>query len=109
LHKAFLWRSIHGFSGHLMKNEIPPLPTQSRSFLTIALIEMWERFGYYGMQALIVYFMVGGWIGDKVLGTKRSMVLGAGRPRPHGRLRIDGRPHREHLVLVRRPWRGGRG
>jgi proton-dependent oligopeptide transporter, POT family len=87
-----------------MKPEIPPLPTQSRSFLTIALIEMWERFGYYGMQALIVYFMVqrlgfddiranlvwsaaaaliyvspaiGGWIGDKVLGTKRSMVLGA--------------------------------
>ena len=87
-----------------MKTEIPPLPTQSRSFLTIALIEMWERFGYYGMQALIVYFMVqrlgfddsranlvwsaaaaliyvspaiGGWIGDKVLGTKRSMVLGA--------------------------------
>jgi POT family proton-dependent oligopeptide transporter len=41
-----------------MKTEIPPLPTQSRSFLTIALIEMWERFGYYGMQALIVYFMV---------------------------------------------------
>jgi len=88
-----------------MKTEIPPLPyTQSRSFLTIALIEMWERFGYYGMQALIVYFMVqrlgfddsranlvwsaaaaliyvapavGGWIGDKVLGTRRSMVLGA--------------------------------
>ena len=91
-----------------MKNEIPPLPTanrsQTRSFLTVALIELWERFGYYGMQALIVYFMVqrlgfedsranlvwsaaaaliyvapaiGGWIGDKVLGTKRSMVLGA--------------------------------
>jgi POT family proton-dependent oligopeptide transporter len=78
--------------------------TQTRSFLTIALIELWERFGYYGMQALIVYFMVqrlgfpdsranlvwsaaaaliyvapavGGWIGDKVLGTRRTMVLGA--------------------------------
>jgi len=88
-----------------MKTEIPPLPyTQTRSFLTIALIELWERFGYYGMQALIVYYMVerlgfddsranlvwsaaaaliyvapaiGGWIGDKVLGTKRSMYLGA--------------------------------
>jgi POT family proton-dependent oligopeptide transporter len=70
----------------------------------MAMIELWERFGYYGMQALIVYFMVerlrfddsranlvwsaaaaliyvapaiGGWIGDKVLGTKRCMVLGA--------------------------------
>jgi POT family proton-dependent oligopeptide transporter len=88
-----------------MKTEIPPLRyTQTRSFLTVALIELWERFGYYGMQALIVYYMVerlgfedsranlvwsaaaaliyvapaiGGWIGDKVLGTKRSMYLGA--------------------------------
>lgn len=88
-----------------MKTEIPPpRHTQTRSFLTVALIELWERFGYYGMQALIVYYMVerlgfedsranlvwsaaaaliyvapaiGGWIGDKVLGTKRSMVIGA--------------------------------
>jgi proton-dependent oligopeptide transporter, POT family len=81
-----------------------PSYTQTRSFATIALIELWERFGYYGMQALIVYFMVqrlgfddsranlvwsafsalvyvspaiGGWVGDKVLGTKRCMLLGA--------------------------------
>jgi len=88
-----------------MKTETLPLPyTQTRSFLTVALIELWERFGYYGMQALIVYYMVerlgfedsranlvwsaaaaliyvapaiGGWIGDKILGTKRSMYLGA--------------------------------
>lgn len=91
-----------------MKNDIPPQVgqpmSQTRSFLTVALIELWERFGYYGMQALIVYFMVqrlgfedsranlvwgaaaaliyvapaiGGWIGDKVLGTRRCMVLGA--------------------------------
>ena len=92
-----------------MKNEIPPLSpalpyTQTRSFLTVALIELWERFGYYGMQALIVYYMVqrlgfedsranmvwsaaaaliyvapaiGGWIGDKVLGTRRSTYIGA--------------------------------
>lgn len=78
--------------------------TQTRSFMTIALLELWERFGYYGMQALIVYFMVqrlgfddsranlvwsacaaliyvspaiGGWIGDKVLGTKRCVIIGA--------------------------------
>ncbi|MCC2957321.1 oligopeptide:H+ symporter [Massilia sp. IC2-477] len=91
-----------------MKNEFPPQVgqpmNQTRSFLTVALIELWERFGYYGMQALIVYFMVqrlgfedsranlvwgaaaaliyvapaiGGWIGDKVLGTRRCMILGA--------------------------------
>ena len=33
-------------------------PSQTRSFSTVFLIEMWERFGYYGMQALIVYYMV---------------------------------------------------
>lgn len=86
-----------------MKTEILPY-SQTRSFMTVWMIELWERFGYYGMQALIVYFMVqrmgfedsranlvwgaaaaliyvapaiGGWIGDKVLGTKRCMVLGA--------------------------------
>ncbi len=85
-----------------MKTEILPY-SQTRSFMTVALIELWERFGYYGMQALIVYFMVqrigfedsranlvwgaaaaliyvapaiGGWIGDKVLGTRRCMILG---------------------------------
>jgi POT family proton-dependent oligopeptide transporter len=87
-----------------LKTEIHLPYSQTRSFTTIALIELWERFGYYGMQALIVYFMVqrlgfedsranlvwsaaaaliyvapaiGGWIGDKVLGTKRCMILGA--------------------------------
>ncbi|QDF65323.1 MFS transporter [Shewanella sp. SNU WT4] len=78
--------------------------SQTKSFMTVSLIEMWERFGFYGMQALIVYFMVerlgfedsranlvwsacaaliyvspaiGGWVGDKVLGTKRTMIIGA--------------------------------
>ncbi|HXH27864.1 MAG TPA: oligopeptide:H+ symporter [Candidatus Polarisedimenticolia bacterium] len=78
--------------------------SQTRSFTTVFLIEMWERFGYYGMQALIVYYMVqrlsfpderatvvwgaaaaliyvapaiGGWIGDKILGTRRTMLMGA--------------------------------
>ncbi|HET7127095.1 MAG TPA: oligopeptide:H+ symporter, partial [Lysobacter sp.] len=79
-------------------------PSQAKSFSTVFLIEMWERFGYYGMQALIVYYMVqrlgfpderanlvwgaaaaliyvapaiGGWIGDKILGTRRTMLIGA--------------------------------
>jgi POT family proton-dependent oligopeptide transporter len=85
--------------------EMQTLPhSQTRSFMTAALIELWERFGYYGMQALIVYYMVqrlgfedtranlvwgacaaliyvspaiGGWIGDKVLGTKRCVYIGS--------------------------------
>jgi len=78
--------------------------SKTRSFSTVFLIEMWERFGYYGMQVLIVYYMVerlgfsddranltwgaaaaliyvapaiGGWIGDKVLGTRHTMLIGA--------------------------------
>src|SRR6185437_15159351 len=74
--------------------------SQTRSFSTIFLIELWERFGYYGMAAILVLFMVeklgfgddkanlvwgaftalvyaapaiGGWIGDNVLGTRRTM------------------------------------
>ncbi|CAG9247722.1 Dipeptide and tripeptide permease A [Paraburkholderia unamae] len=79
-------------------------PSRTRSFTTVFLIEMWERFGYYGMAALLVLFMVekvgftdrhanltwgafvalvfaapaiGGWIGDQVLGARRSMLAGA--------------------------------
>jgi len=85
-------------------NTIATPPSQTRSFTTVFLIEMWERFGYYGMQVLIVYYMVqrlnfpderaalvwgaaaaliyvapaiGGWVGDKVLGSRRTMLLGA--------------------------------
>ncbi|MGD2130438.1 MAG: oligopeptide:H+ symporter [Lysobacterales bacterium] len=85
-------------------NTMPAPASRSRSFTTVFLIEMWERFGYYGMQVLIVYYMVqrlnfpderaalvwgaaaaliyvapaiGGWVGDKILGTRRTMLLGA--------------------------------
>src|ERR1700739_3827023 len=78
--------------------------SQTRSFTTVFLIEMWERFGFYGMQVLMVTFMmkklgfvdpkanlvwgaargliyatpaIGGWVGDKLLGTRRTMLLGA--------------------------------
>ena len=32
--------------------------SQTRSFSTVFLIELWERFGYYGMAALLVLFMI---------------------------------------------------
>jgi proton-dependent oligopeptide transporter, POT family len=78
--------------------------SQTRSFTAVFLIEMWERFGYYGMAALLVLFMIGkigftdehanltwgaftalayaapsigGWIGDKILGARRTMIVGA--------------------------------
>jgi POT family proton-dependent oligopeptide transporter len=79
-------------------------PSRTLGFTTLFLIEMWERFGYYGMTAVVVLFMVqqlgytddranltfgaftalayaipavGGWIGDRVLGSRRTAVLGA--------------------------------
>lgn len=79
--------------------------SQTRSFSTVFLIELWERFGYYGMAALLVLFMIdklgftdshatltwgaftalvyaapsiGGWIGDRILGARRTMIFGAG-------------------------------
>jgi proton-dependent oligopeptide transporter, POT family len=78
--------------------------SKTAGFVTLFLIEMWERFGYYGMTAVVVLFMVqrlsysddranltfgaftalayaipaaGGYIGDKLLGSKRTTVLGA--------------------------------
>lgn len=75
-----------------------------RAFYVLFSVEMWERFGYYGMQALLVLFMIdklgwddtvadntfsafaalvyaficlGGQIGDTLLGQKRTMVTGA--------------------------------
>jgi POT family proton-dependent oligopeptide transporter len=86
-----------------MESSIQPA-SKARAFSTVFLIELWERFGYYGMAALLVLFMVqqlgfddaranltwgafaalvyaapaiGGWLGDKVLGTRRTMLIGS--------------------------------
>lgn len=77
---------------------------QPRPFYMIFTLELWERFGFYGLQAVLATFFVrslgmsdaesftifgafsamvygfvaiGGFIGDKVLGTQRTIVLGA--------------------------------
>ena len=75
-----------------------------KAFLVLFFIEIWERFGYYGMASLMVLYMVerlglrdaradmiwgafsalvysmpmlGGYVGDRILGARRTMVLGA--------------------------------
>ncbi|MDP5254144.1 MULTISPECIES: dipeptide/tripeptide permease DtpA [unclassified Vibrio] len=77
---------------------------QPKSFYLIFSIEFWERFGFYGMQAILTVYLVkilgmsesdsfvlfgafsallygfvaaGGWLGDKVIGTKRAITFGA--------------------------------
>ncbi len=74
-----------------------------KPFWVVWGIELWERFGFYGVQAILaLYFVsklgyteaqsfyvfgsfsafvygfvwIGGWIGDKYLGAKRTLVLG---------------------------------
>jgi len=86
-----------------MATQNPPV-SQTRSFSTVFLIEMWERFGFYGMQVLMVTYMmkklgfvdikanlvwgaaaaliyvtpaIGGWVGDRLIGTRRTMRMGA--------------------------------
>ncbi|WP_034947862.1 dipeptide/tripeptide permease DtpA [Erwinia oleae] len=76
---------------------------QPKAFYLIFSIELWERFGFYGLQGIMAVYLVkmlgmsegqsislftsfsalvygmvaiGGWLGDKVLGTKRVIVLG---------------------------------
>lgn len=75
-----------------------------KPFYLIFFIEFWERFGYYGMNGILALFFVkslgfnqattfsimgaygallygiisvGGYLGDSVLGTKRTMIYGA--------------------------------
>lgn len=76
---------------------------QPPAFRMIFLLEIWERFGYYTMQGILALFFIrqlgyseteayytfgaffalvygyvaiGGYLGDKVLGTKRTILLG---------------------------------
>lgn len=77
---------------------------QPRAFYVIFFVEMWERFGYYGLQALLVLYLskamhftdseaygtfaafaalvyatpiLGGYVADKLLGYQRTLMLGA--------------------------------
>ena len=80
---------------------------EHRSSVVAALagVEAWERFSFYGMQAILVYYLyrnlgmaeadataligaygaslylctfAGGWIGDRVLGPERTLLTGCG-------------------------------
>lgn len=90
--------TISNFNHSKNKNNITP-------FWVLWTLELWERFGYYGLQAILaIYFarklgfsdaeamlifgsfsallyggpLIGGWIGDNYLGAKRTIFIGAG-------------------------------
>lgn len=76
----------------------------NKAFWVVWAVELWERFGYYGVSAILaLYFVshlgyteaqsfyvfgsftaftygfiwIGGWLGDKYLGARRTLILGA--------------------------------
>ena len=80
-----------------------PEERQPRALPTIFFTEMWERFSYYGMRALLVLYLVnalhyeranaleiyglytglvylspllGGWLADRYLGTRKAVLIG---------------------------------
>ncbi|MCD1126542.1 oligopeptide:H+ symporter [Jinshanibacter sp. LJY008] len=77
---------------------------QSRSFYLVSILELWQRFSYYGLQCILpLYFVwqleltladafrlfstyvalafgfisVGRWLGEQILGIKRTLLLGS--------------------------------
>lgn len=85
-------------------NDLPQLMGHPAGLFTLFFAEMWERFSYYGMRALLVFYMIkgflgygdkqayevygaytalvyatpfiGGMVADRLLGARRSVVLG---------------------------------
>jgi POT family proton-dependent oligopeptide transporter len=92
---------------------IPRRESQPQGVLVLAAVEMWERFSFYGMVAILVLFLirpedgpfppgpgqgfteadaaalfgsysalilaaplVGGWVGDRLIGPRRALVIG---------------------------------
>ncbi|AIT09191.1 hypothetical protein LO80_03865 [Candidatus Francisella endociliophora] len=76
----------------------------SLPFWVIWSLELWERYGFYGIQSILMLFLIdklnfteaysytlfgtfnaflfafiwfGGWIGDRVIGAKRTIIIGA--------------------------------
>jgi len=88
----------------LNPEELPTLFGHPTALFTLFFAEMWERFSYYGMRALLVFYMIkgflgyndaeayriygayagmvymtpffGGMIADRFLGARRAVVLG---------------------------------
>jgi POT family proton-dependent oligopeptide transporter len=94
---------LNTIAGHLPLDAASDTRQQPRGLRVIFLTEMWERFSYYGMRALLVLYlthalgykdidaqamygvytglvyltpMVGGWIADRWLGHRLASVIG---------------------------------
>jgi POT family proton-dependent oligopeptide transporter len=97
-----------------------------KGLVILFLTEMWERFSYYGMRAMLVTYLlwhflrteteaygiyaayagmiwlaplIGGWLADKYLGTRRAVAFGAILiTMGHFVMAYEGSPAREYIV-----------
>ena len=87
-----------------MTSAAPDILGHPRGIFVLFFVEMWERFSYYGMRALLILYLIqhfamsdaratalygaytamvygvavlGGWAADKLIGRWRSIVIGA--------------------------------
>jgi POT family proton-dependent oligopeptide transporter len=102
------------------------LRTQPRGLIVLFFAEMWERFSYYGMRALLIFYLtqhflfddhiatgqygayttliymmpvLGGVLADRYLGTRKAIALGAVLLTiGHLTLAIEGPPARQALI-----------
>ncbi|USI72141.1 peptide MFS transporter [Sphingomonas morindae] len=96
--------TTEALSGHVSRSDGDTWFGHPRQLARLFTIEAWERFGYYGMRALLVLYLtnhflfsdraasgiyggytalvyltplIGGWLADNYLGSKRSVKFGA--------------------------------
>ncbi|MFN4024244.1 MAG: peptide MFS transporter [Hyphomonas sp.] len=101
---------------------------QPRGLYVLFFAEMWERFSYYGMRALLIFYLtwhflfdsdfsltlygayvalvylgplVGGWVADKYIGFRKAVTFGAILlVAGHGLMGFHGPPAKESLITA---------
>ncbi len=101
---------------------------QPRGLYVLFFAEMWERFSYYGMRALLIFYLtwhflfdsdfsltlygayvalvylgplVGGWVADKYIGFRKAVTFGAVLlVAGHGLMGFHGPPAKETLITA---------
>jgi POT family proton-dependent oligopeptide transporter len=95
-------RNVHDFPASQLR-PVADFLGQPRGLILLFFVEMWERFSYYGMKALLILYLVdaknwpvsraanlygnytalayiapllGGYVADRLLGARRSLVWG---------------------------------
>ncbi|MES2034093.1 MAG: oligopeptide:H+ symporter [Pseudomonadota bacterium] len=105
---------------------------QPRGLIILFFAEMWERFSYYGMRAILIFYLtqhflfkddyasgiygsytslvyllplIGGLLADRYLGTRKAIAFGALLlVAGHGMMAVEGHPATQTLTYQDRPY-----